>query len=222
MKFSKLNKIILGLAVALSASQVAATTQTANFTFQTLPAVSIVETQAMNFGAVLALTSAAACTMELDAVNYISGTVDGTGALTGSSATAGANEEGFTAGCSAAAVAAGANAGTAGLYTITGAEGSTVTVTLTTDDNTGGGIDFQPIGYVGDFGTSLRDNVTGPAATSPGAGTGVPIQLPASGDANPDVTAGEVVLVLGGTITNQRALTPSEALTATFTVDVNY
>jgi hypothetical protein len=219
MKLTKLNKVIIGAALILGVGQAYSTTQTANFQFRTLPAVSIVETQAMNFGAVLQLTSGAACTMELNTTDFLAGSVDGTGL----GATAGANEEGFTTGCSAAAVTAGANAGTAGLYTISGAQGATVDVTLTTDDNSGGGIDFQPIGYVGNFAAGpARADITGPAATTPGAGTPVNVQLAATGDANPDVTAGEVILVLGGTVTNQRALTASEALTATFTVDVNY
>jgi hypothetical protein len=203
MKTFKMSKKLLPILLLPLANVVIAKTEPFSVGFTTLPEIGINLVTAMDFGAVLKLGSTATCQMLANATNTL-GTASvekaGTSALNGLAA-------------SLAGTCAGGDAGTLGVYEVTGLAGNAVTIILTGETNTD--IQFEPAGYTWNFNggayLTLDDSVTG-----------VGMQLAAGSDGTANVTPGLSRLILGGTITNQRALTAGETVSANFDISVNY
>jgi len=204
-KFNKL-KSLIPLALIGASSSALAVDQTATFTFETLPDITIAETRALDFGANLTLTQADTCAMEARTAGSETLTDSQLG-ITGAG--------GFTTAYTSSGDLSGTSCsgdGTVGIYTVSSYAGAGITVTLSTGTATE--IAFVPAGFVVDHTAAAEDLV---ALTS---GTG------ANAVAAPALTAytnaGDTKVIVGGTITNQQALTAGDSYTTDFNIDVVY
>jgi hypothetical protein len=206
-----IKKTILSLMV-LGTTNAIADTGTYTFSFTTVPALTVAETQAIDFGQALALSNGSACTMLMDETSHFpASSVDYFSASNIANGTPGQ----FAA--STCATSAAGTSGTYGIYTITGLLNSEIQVTVTGDaEVAANGIDFDADGYVVDYNN-------GGANTREAVNDGVAATLHLAGGADSTYTTpGTTHLLLGGTINNLRDLTLGEPLTAGFVVDVTY
>lgn len=211
MKKINYAKTLLPVALLPLASAVQAKVQSVGIEFTTLPEITIVESRALSYGNVLALSAAAACAMTVDSGNTVGPALDK------SSIAAAGTPGALGTGCGASGTP-----GTPGIYLITGIQGSELTVEI--NGSTNADLAFVPSGYVVDFDTDANggDATGDDAATNITNGTPVDVYAPTTGEFSGTVQPGVVGLVVGGTVTNQRALLADTTVTADFTVDVIY
>lgn len=219
MKANKMSKSIIAagvLGALTSVSSLAADT-TMTFAFTTVPDVSIAEFQAMSFGNDFTLSSGDACTLLVN----VAGTEQPASidARLGLAATvaAGTSFEAKTGNCDTV------NPGTAGIYTITGAAG--VEVNITVNAIPAGGVDFSyiPTGCVVDYDGSASGD-TCAAFTPAGNNLTASVDLASAADtgATGSPIPGQAYIFLGGTITAETALLAGSSLSESFTIDVIY
>lgn len=194
-----------------------------SFSFETVPDVSIVQTQALDFGDNLAINVGSTCTLRVTATD-VPGSLDARMGLTTTATTATTNYQTRTGNCDDGT---GTTTGTAGIYTISGAGGIDINITLNSiiaaSDTE---FSFSPTGVVVDnvapAGASAQDSVfVGltadassearlPSAVDPGYTSGNPIP-------------GQTFVYVGGTLTAQKALEAGRTYdTQTFIIDVVY
>ncbi|MGJ8691253.1 MAG: hypothetical protein ACSHW0_02085 [Thalassotalea sp.] len=214
MRANKLTKVLLVTGLAFS-TQVLAKSEDYKVNFTTIADVSIALTQAMDFGDDLNLASGSACSMEVNAG-------DGPSELDARIADAGA----AAGGAFQAITGTGCNGGTgtAGIYTITGAPG--VTVNISVNGTTGGAaFNFTPEAVVANYddgtdGDNLKD------LTLSGINSAGTVQLATLADETRTVgglpVAGESRLYVGGTITTTTKLDADTDYAEDFTIDVTY
>jgi hypothetical protein len=218
MKANFLKKSALAGCITLSLSSVSMLAQAADGTFglnfTTVPDVAIVETTGLDFGADLALAQSTTCTMVVDGTTGAPASTDAR--LAGGGVVAeGANYGSRTGDCD------NAGTGTVGKYTITGADGVEVNITLNSILPGAGTFSFAPVGIVVDYDAAtdgdayavLAPDVIQQAdlATSADIGTG--------GSPIP----GQTFLYVAGTLTAQEVLTAGLTYAAQqYVIDVVY
>lgn len=182
------------------ANNALATDVTVPLAFETLPVITITEVQPLVFGNVLPLGQAASCTMGATAAGHSLSNAEEGVAIAANAATAGE----FTGGC------AGEPDGQPGIYEVASFGSANLTVSVTAGTATD--ISFAPIGYAVDHNTPSREALL--------VGTDASVQ------AAPALTAltqaGRNRVVIGGTVTNQVALTAGAAYTTDFNLNVVY
>lgn len=195
-------KIASAIALLPLATQVSATDLTVPITFQTLPVITITEVQALSFGNVLSLTQASTCKLEATSTGHSLSNSEEGQVVAANAATAGV----LSGAC------AGEPDGTPGIYQITSFASANITVSLTA--GTASEIAFNPEGYVVDYnaGTPERDAIT--------VSTDANVQATNAITANSQ--AGTNRVIIGGTVTNQQALTAGSDYTTDFDLDVVY
>jgi hypothetical protein len=185
-----------------------------SFSFETIVDVSIVQTQGLDFGADLAISAASTCTL-LVSSTVRPGSVAARQGLGVAVAESGTFET-RTGDCDNAGV------GTAGIYTITGAPGVTVNVTVN-PIAPAGGLDFSfvPTGAVINYVSDVTDDTILNVVSA----TELPVILADTDDVSTTGSpiAGQTLLFVGGTLTAQQTLTAGTTYnTQTFVVDVVY
>ena len=210
MKKLNIFKKATPLLLLAAMSPAMATDVSVSLDFTTLPVISILPIQALNFGSVLSLTLSHTCTMSTSAGTLLTSTQEGvditdTVTFPGIAATsAGA----LSGNC------IGAADGQVGIYEITSFSDAPITVTIS--QGTATSISFVPAGYV----TDLEEGVgmTRETLTSGAAG--------ASANASAALTAfaqaGTNRAVIGGIITNFSALTAGAPYATDFNLNVVY
>jgi hypothetical protein len=204
MKNFKMSKKLLPLMLLPLADFASAASEPFSVGFTTLPEISITPITNMAFGPVLKLGSTDICEMLADAANNLGSTSIEKSAGSG---TPGGNPGQMAQTC------AGQADGVLGVYEVTGLSGTTVTIILAGETNAD--IQFEPAGYTWDFLSDAYKDLDDTNA-------GVTSQLADGADANADITPGIARLILGGSITNQRALTAGDSVSASFDISVNY
>ncbi|WP_158769192.1 hypothetical protein [Paraglaciecola sp. L1A13] len=215
MKANVLQKSLItaSLLVGLSATANAAE-EPMSFSFETIVDVSIAELQALDFGEDLAITSNTNCTL-LVSTTANPGSVAARQGL-GTALPAGTTYQTRTGDCD------NNGTGTAGIYTVTGAPGVDVTVTVN-PIAPAGDIDFSflptgvAVNYVLDTGDDTLVDIASGADTD--------IRLAAAGDVSltGSPIPGQTYVYVGGTLTAQRTLTAGTTYnTQTFIIDVVY
>ena len=204
-----LKKSLVAATILASANAVA-DTGTYTFSFTTVPALTVAEEQAIDFGQALGLANGLTCTMQASALQ----TVDPAEDKANGDAQVG-QAGSFQASTCASSVAG--EVGQYGRYVITGVLGTDIDIEVTGDAATPtDAIEFDAQGYAVEYNTTInREDITD------GVGNGTTVQLAGGADST-FTTPGTTYLILGGTITNQRALTLGETVSAGFTIDVTY
>lgn len=180
--------------------------------FTTLPVISIAQIRALDFGPVLSLTAADTCTMSTSAGTLLTNAQEGvnsTNATTFTTTTLAQNSVGQLAGdC------AGGADGNVGIYEITSFQDADITVSVTVGTTTN--IAFTPIGYV----TNLDE--AGGVFARTALSVGVSANVNASTALTAFSVAGTNRAIVGGTITNQVALTAGAPYATDFNLNVVY
>lgn len=216
---SKIALVIGALYLGVSGASNAAT-GTYDITVTTLPDVSITESKTVDFFSNIFTTAGKSCTIQVSSATAfqpgdtlmqldISGTTP---------ATAGTDFQKLAGdGCIAGTVAQ------AGVYKITGATGANVSITLG-DATTSADWSFTPdqnvsVSYGAATPTQDDDSLVYVTPNTPTS-----LRLAAAGDAGGDGTAvdKELMLVLGGTLSINNALSPSTTYNDTFSITVVY
>ena len=200
-KMNNLKKLAFAMAVGASMNASAADFN-AGLAFDTLPAITISEIRAMDFGAVLSLTQAATCAMSADSAG---GTETLTDTQLGVNIAAYNNSGELTGGCT--------GNGTVGIYEVSSYSGAAITVSVTAGTATD--IAFVPSGFA-------VDHNGGGAATGETLGVGTDADVEAANAITAFTQAGVSRVVVGGTITNQVALTADGTYNTDFNLDVVY
>jgi len=195
------------VALLASATGAVADTGTYTFSFTTVPALTVTEQQAIDFGQALALSDAATCVMQVSASQTVAPSEDKANgvAQVGQAGT-------FQTGTCASSVDG--TTGQYGRYLVTGLLNSSVDVTVTGDTaGAGEAIEFDAQGYVVEYNTIARDALADGVLTN--------VQLAGGADST-FTTPGTTYIILGGTVTNKRDLTLGEVVSAGYTIDVTY
>lgn len=218
MKANLMKKSALAACITVTLSSVSMLAQAADGTFglnfTTVPDVAIVETTALDFGADLALGQSTTCTLVVDGTTGAPSSTDAR-AATGSVDPQGANYGSRTGDCDSAGT------GTVGKYTITGADGVEVNITLNSILPGAGTFSFAPLGIVvnydaaggGDTYTVVAADVTQQTDLATSADNGI------GGSPIP----GQTFLYVAGTLTAQEVLTAGLTYsTQQYVIDVVY
>lgn len=222
MRFNTFKKCAIAATFATASVGLNAADATYNVGFTTVPDISIVQIQAMDFGGFLGLTNGAACTMEIEDFNNAATKYPGDTLLnlasTGPSPAAANSGDLTTCGS-----AGGTDKGTIGVYEIQGIPGGDVKVTVN-NITTGADFNYTAVGCVGDY-NGAGDGDTCNAVT---AGTQQTVTLAAPGDTvgngvGEGIPApGATRIALAGTITATAVHLAGQTLTESFVIDVTY
>lgn len=225
MQPKTLNKYLLSLAIASALTTTGVSAATANYSvgFTTVPDIGITEVTAMDFGASLALTSGAICSMAIEDSSTAGYPGDVTMKLAGAGSDLAEGTSGDIGGAGCAAAAAGAK-GTIGIYEVQGIAGGAVKVTV---NPVAGGADFDydAIGCVGNYDGATAGDTCDDILSD---GNAVSVKIASPGDtvgnaaAEGIPTPGKLFIALGGTITTTTTHTSGQSLQETFTIDVTY
>lgn len=210
MKANKLTKVLLTAGLVFSI-QSQATDVDLGLNFATVADVAITQDTALDFGSDLIAAAGSACTMAVDGTAV----PDELTAQMGVVAPAGehATYADLSGDCDATAK------GTPGVYTISGAPGQEVTITLNPLNGTD--LTFVPSGVASDY-DGAED---GDLFTAVPSATATLVDLAGSGDTRTDggfPTSGQVKLFVGGIVTAKTNLAASTAYTEQFVIDANY
>ena len=213
MKFSKITKILCVASVMASPLALADNIDGA-ISFTTVPDVSIIQLQALAFGADMTLTLNDTCTLLVTGTVIPSETDAG---ISDSGAAASGTFQDRTGNCDNAID------GVAGIYEVSG--GSGVPVKITLNSLTGTDFNFAPTGTVGNYdGANTSD---GDSFTDLTSNTEATVNLANTNDVTNAVAggapqAGKTKIFVGGLLTASTALTAGTTYTETFTIDVTY
>lgn len=210
MLTNKLTKALMATGFIL-VGQAHAAVEDVSVSFETIQDVSIALTQAMHFGDDLSLASGSTCTLDVTSVN-------GPSPLDARIAVASAGGGTYQASdCDSSDD----DTGIAGIYTITGAPGVVVNVTVN-PITTGTSFNFAPTAVETTYdGSGDGDSLTDLTVT------GDTVQLANATDVSGRTVgglpvAGEARLYVGGTITTVTNLIADSDHTEQFTIDVTY
>lgn len=220
MRFNTLKKCIVAASFASASVSLNAADATYNVGFTTVPDITLIQIQAMDFGSFLGLANGSTCTMAVDTQADTNNKYPGDDLLLLASVgpdTAGTDAEKLTS-CGTAGAA---DTGTYGIYEIQGIAGGQVKVTV--NNSTGTDFNYTAAGCIGTYdGSGNGDTciaVTGAqqtvtlAAAADTVGNAVGAGIPSPGVAR---------IALGGTITTTSVHTAGQLLTETFVIDVTY
>jgi hypothetical protein len=191
------------------ANNALATDVTVPLTFETLPVITITEVQPIVFGNVLPLAQAASCVMEADPDTHrLTTTEEGKNIVDGG--TSGLTAGAFSGGC------AGEPDGQPGIYEIASFAGADLTVSVTAGTATD--IAFAPLGYAVNHDSPSTTANTNRVDLS----VGTDANVKAASALTAFTQAGRNRVVIGGTVTNQNALTAGADYTTDFNLNVVY
>lgn len=219
MKANKLTKVLIAAGLVCSAQSYAAT-EDFDIGFETIVDVSIGLTQAMDFGSELNLASGTTCTMLVAAATHPDALDAKLASTTTSLLTASTTFQDLSSGCTTT----GSEKGTAGVYTITGAPGVDVTITVNAI-TAGTDFNFVPTVTVVDYdGTGDDDIFTDLTGTTDKTGV---VTLANAVDVSGRTTgglpeSGQTKVYVGGTITTLVKLTADDDYDEDFTIEVTY
>jgi len=210
MKFNTITKIMCVVGIIAAPLSQAATVN-GSVAFSTVPDVSIVPLQALQFGGEMTLTLNDTCTM---IVSSVGGPSEADANISNSGAGAGGTFQTRTGTCDNAVT------GLAGIYEVSG--GSGVPVKITANSLTGTNFNFVPAGVAGNYGTpdsNTLDNIV--------ADTEMTVNLASVADVTGAVSGGapqekKTKIFMGGTLTATTPLDAGTTYTETFTIDVTY
>jgi hypothetical protein len=209
----------------LTAASINADTFSVGFT--TLDAITINEEQAMAFGPVLTLNNGGSCELVVGGGQYYDETTLNGADVTAFTHAAANDPIYFSSACAliAAQDAADVSAnsavtGTPARIQITASPGASVDVTVAGGQDATSSVTLAVDGYAIDWVDSAV--TTDEAHVDLTNNTLATIAVSANGDSAANTDAGETYIVLGGTITNDAALTPGTTFTIPYTVTVNY
>ncbi len=224
MQLRKISKLLLpaSVAVAVAAVSMSSYAATNNFAvgFTTVPDITIIQVQPMDFGGGLGLAANAKCVMAASGLagDYLGDTLmrlasAATGAAVGTPGRLTGVGCEFSQGLD----------GTLGLYEIQGIAGGAVSVKVNSS-LLGTSFTYVPTGCIGNYNAVPDGDLC--AAVVPN--TNVPVKLAAAGDVGSNTgddgspIIGRTRIQLGGTITAINANPPGTLLTESFTIDVTY
>lgn len=211
MKNTNLYKAILATMITATISTSAnATVESGTVSFNVLPLITISEERRMVFGEVVKLPNGSTCTLNVAVDRTLTQALsvsDLPAVVTGGAA------ELLTGDCTVGLVTP-----EAGIYKVTSFSGALINIELK-DFLSPTTVNFEPAGYTVDYVTGAAAYV----AIDSSSDVDITVADGAFESATTNgVVAGESILVVGGTFTNQADLTPSLDLVATLEVAVNY
>jgi len=213
MKNINFKKSVMVCALSLgSISAANAAEGTFDVGFRTITDVTIVETQALSFGATMFATSGGVCSMDASAATVSDVQAGINGGADGSTA-------GLIAGTGCIDQAAATTGNQIGIYTVSGISGADVKVTV--NEVLGAEFDFTPdSGCISNYdGSSGGDTCQ---SFFPGTAVTTALANSTEGTADSEVTDTELRVVIGGKITVNTDLTSDTNYTQQFTIVATY
>lgn len=223
MQLFKMSKLLVPCALLASVISVDAFAKAETFDvgFSTVPKITIIQAQAMDFGSGLSLASGVTCVM---AVTGTPATYPGDIAMkVALSATTNAAPGANLGDISGTGCATLAKGGTPGLYEITAVGGGTVKVTV---NNITAGTEFN-FTATGCAATYVA-GANGDSCATFTPGTPLSIRVADASDTvgntigSGDPAPGKALIAVGGTLTTLKVHTSDQALEEEFTIDVTY
>ena len=212
MQANKLTKILLTAGLVFS-MQSQATDVDLGLNFTTIADVAITQNTALDFGSDLAVAQGSACTMLVNGT-AVPSEVDAQLAVA-SAAGAHSTYANLSGNCDSSAK------GTPGVFTITGAPGLSVGITLNPLNGTN--LTFAPAGVASLYNNTANGDTfavltSGSAGSSQFASAADVAGRTAGGFPN----EGEIKLFVGGVVTAKTTLNTSQTYTEQFVIDANY